>query len=134
MIDKLFYIIYNSYYKHGKFHNDSPPLTVFGIFCIATNSLLMMSVSSVYQYNDPLYLRKNHLPNRGIWLIISVALVYFTFYHNKRYQKIYEKYSHNLAYDALLQKVIAFTTMVLLIATPFIFALIYNKLYFGSWL
>jgi len=32
MINKLFYIIYNSYYKHGQYKNDMPSLTVGGIF------------------------------------------------------------------------------------------------------
>jgi len=134
MTDKLFYIIYNSYYKHGKFQNDNTPLTVFGIFCIATNSLIMTLVSSVYLYGDPLYLRKNHLPHRGIYLITSIVLTYFAYYHKKRYQHIYERYSQNKTYDALYSKVAAFSAMVLLIVTPFIFALLYNKLYFGSWL
>jgi len=133
MTDKLFYIIYNSYYKHGKFHNDIPPLTVFGIFCVAANSIIMTLVSIAYLYGDPLYLRNNHLPNKGLYFLTSIVFTYFTFYHNKRYQKIYKKHSKNKAYDELYSKVIAFSIMVLFIITPFIFILFYNKLYFGSW-
>lgn len=32
MLDRLFFIIYNSYFKDGTYKNDIPPLTAGGIF------------------------------------------------------------------------------------------------------
>ena len=129
-MDRLFYIIYNSYYKHGKYKNDIPPLTVFGIFCIAVLSLATTIIYNIYLFNDPWYFRNNRFPTGFTWLFgLSVVLTYFMFYYRRRYKRIYEKYKLVSKYDKLPVKVIAFCLMVLLICLPVIEAILFNRLY-----
>lgn len=133
-MDKIFYIIYNSYYKHGKYKNDIPPLTVFGIFCVSICSIGILVDFAYHLMEDPLYYRnKKQNGGVGVWFLCSVLITYFTFYHNKRYKSIYEKFKDFPQYDNMRYKIIAFTFMILLILSPIIFGLIYNKLQFGNW-
>ena len=134
MIDRLFYIIYNSYYKHGNYKNDIPPLTVFGLFAVALFSLGLCFIYAHYLVKDPDHFIK-HQPISGktVWMIGSLFLTYFLFYYNKRYKKIYEKYKHITAYDSVQYKVIAFIIIFTLICSTIIMGLVYNKLHFGWW-
>ncbi len=132
MINKLFYIIYNTYYKHGNYKNDIPPLTVFGIFYTAIVSTCFSMITGIAMVNDPIFFNQ-HLPKiiMPLLLITSVAITYFSFYYKKRYKLIYNKYKDNLNYDSLFSKILAFTIIVILIISPFIIVLIRNKMYFG---
>lgn len=134
-MDRLFYIIYNTYYKHGEYKNDIPPLTVFGIFCVAICSVGICIIFGYHLIQDPLYFRhKRQSGGNGFWFLCSVVITYFTFYHNKRYRIIYDKFKDIHQFDNLTYRVTAFVFMILLIFSPIIFGLIYNKLYFGEWL
>jgi hypothetical protein len=83
---------------------------------------------------DPFYFRhKNQRGGIGFWFLCSVMITYFTYYHNERYKLIYDKFKHFKQYDELSYKVIAFTAMILLIISPIIFGLIYNKVKFNAW-
>lgn len=132
-MDKLFYIIYNSYYKHGKYKNDIPPLTVFGIFCIATFSVIIGIVYSFYLINDPTYFRTHKAPGKGIFFAVAVIITYASFYNNKRYKLIYNRFKDVSKYDSLTYRFIAFVIMFLFIISSMIFMLVYNKIYFGEW-
>jgi len=75
MINKLFYIIYNTYYKHGNYKNDIPPLTVFGIFYTAIVSTCFSMITGIAMVNDPIFFNQ-HLPKiiMPLLLITSVAI------------------------------------------------------------
>jgi len=133
MIDRLFYIVYNSYYKHGKYKNDIPPLTVFGIFCVATFSILISIAYAIYLLKDPTYFRTHRAPSKTIYFISAALITYLLFYYKKRYKSIYDKFKDIEHYDTFKGKFIAFFIMVLIIISPIVFMLIYNKLYFGAW-
>jgi len=133
-MDRLFYIVFNSYYKHGTYKNDIPPLTVFGIFCIAIFSNLLLLRDVILLLNDPMYFRTHKASGIIPYLIASAIITYFTFYYRKRYVKIYERYCHITLYNGILAKMIAFTLMIFLISLPILFALLYNKFYFGNWI
>jgi len=121
MIDRLFYIIYNSYYKHGKYQNDIPPLTVFGIFCMGLLSLIFTIFLCVYHLKDPYYFRHNpQPPGQGVIFIISIIITYFAFYYKKRYKEIYNKFKDISSYDTKHARFLAFSFMILLILSPLI--------------
>ena len=134
MVDKLFYIIFNSYFKHGDYKNDIPPVTVFAIFMMAIFCLGLCLLCAGYLIRDPNHFVK-HKPLYGyhLWFVASAVINYHLFYHKKRYRRIYEVYKDNLVYDTLLYRVAAFIVIVLLILSPFIMALFYNKLHSGHW-
>jgi hypothetical protein len=134
MIDRLFYIIYNTYYKHGNFKNDIPPLTVFGLFCMALFSVTLCFVYAFYLIGDPTYFRHNPPIGTGIYFIASIVLTYLLFYRNKRYETIYNRYKHIQTYDQWSVKIMAFAFVFLLIFSTFLGLLIFNKIYFGNWL
>lgn len=133
-MNKLFYIIYNSYYKHGKYKNDIPPLTVFGIFCVAIFSILNTVADVIYLIKDPTYFRTHTAPSPTVYFFISIIVTLLLFYRNKKYKKIYNKYKNVEKYDKIEIRIIAFSIIVMLIIFPILFALVYNKFYFGSWL
>lgn len=134
-MDRLFYIIYNSYYNHGKGTKSSEPVgAVYALFFVALLSLFLCFHTAGYLISDP-----NHFVNkkptnfRFVCLILSILANYFLFYRKKRYLVIYETY-HNVAmFETLLYRSIGFITITILICSPFILALLYNKIHFGYW-
>jgi glucan phosphoethanolaminetransferase (alkaline phosphatase superfamily) len=133
-MNRLFYIIYNSYYKHGEYKNDNPSLTVGGIFmgcffCIA------LSILNIIGWINPLYYRLPKLSKPILFLITILfgIIVYFVFYHNKRYQKIYETYKENIFLNSKRAKYLGFLITILIIISPFILALVRNKICLGHW-
>ena len=133
MIDRLFYIIYNSYYKHGNFKNDIPPLTVFGLFCMALFSITLCFVYAFYLISDPTYFRHNPPLGKSIYFIASIVLTYLGFYRKKRYKTIYDRFKHIQSYDQLPVKILAFTIVLLVIISPIVGAFVFNRIYFGEW-
>lgn len=138
MIDKLFYIIYNSYYKHGEYKNDNPSLTVGGIF-VGCFFGIGLSIKSIINFTNPLFDPVNNpaaKASKPLMLLVTLicgVLVYFVFYHNKRYQKIYEQFKEDGFLNSKLAKYLAFTTAILIIISPLILALLYNKICRGYW-
>lgn len=134
-MNRLFYIIYNSYYKHGEYKNDTPSLTVGGIFLIFFYSIGSTGLIIIRLINNPLF---RHSPKLGkpIQLLITIfygIIVYFIFYHNKRYQKIYETYKEDVFLNSKLVKHLGFFIVFFVILFPFIIGLVRNKIYFGHW-
>jgi hypothetical protein len=134
MIDKLFYIIYNSYYKHGSYKNDTPPLTVFGIFTIAFFSVWGLIVDIIHWSIDKnFYIKRTpHLDHR--WYILGGALItYFLFYYNKRYKDIYLKYKDNKALDSRFVRILGFVIVIFFIFVQIIVVIVYEKFRRGDW-
>lgn len=100
MIDKLFYIVFNSYYKHGKFQNDHPNWTVGGIFVFAVFTVVF-ALSMVYGFitksNLSFIDRKGYSllePSPAkVMLLIGLAIIYFSFFYKERYMKNTKKMS-----------------------------------------
>jgi hypothetical protein len=134
-MNKLFYIIYNAYYKHGEYKNDIPSLTVGGIFSIFFFSIGYSSLIIIKLINDPFFL---HLPklSKPIMSLITILfgiIVYFIFYYGKKYQKIYETYKEDVFLNSKLAKGLGFFFVFLIILSPLIIGLIRNKIYFSYW-
>ncbi len=106
MINKLFYIIYNSYYKHGEYKNDTPSLTVGGIFLVFFFSIGYSGLIIIKLLNDPffLYLPKLSKPILILFTILFGIIVFFMFYHNKWYQEIYLTYKEDVFLNSKLAK------------------------------
>jgi hypothetical protein len=134
-MNKLFYIIYNSYYKHGEYKNDNPSLTVWGIFLIFFFSISLDIVIITKLINDPLFLhfQKPSKPFILLGLVLFGALVYFLFFHNKRYYEIYETYKENIFLNKKSTKYWGFFIVFFIIVSPLIIGLVRNKIYFNYW-
>lgn len=135
MINKLFYIIYNSYYKHGEYKNDIPSLTVGGIFLGCFFSISFLIVIIIGLIDDPLHYRLPKL-SKPILFLITILLgiiVYFVFYHKKKYKKIYETYKKDVFLNSQFAKYLGFTISFIIIISPLILGLVRNKIFFGYW-
>ncbi len=135
MINKLFYIIYNSYYKHGEYKNDTPSLTVGGIFLVFFFSIGYSGLIIIKLLNDPffLYLPKLSKPILILFTILFGIIVFFMFYHNKRYQEIYLTYKEDVFLNSKLAKLLGFFIVFFIILSPLIIGLVRNKICFGYW-
>lgn len=135
-MNKLFYIVYNSYYKHGQFKNDIPSLTVAGIFAIMFFSLILFGLFIIgWIYPEYAY-AKISKSNKSIHHFIAIfccLVTYFAFYYNKRYIKIYQTYKDSEFLNSSTAKFQAFLFIVLVILSPIILALIQNKVTLGHW-
>lgn len=135
MINKLFYIIYNSYYKHGEYKNDTPSLTVGGIFLVFFFSIGYSGLIIIKLLNDPffLYLPKLSKPILILFTILFGIIVFFMFYHNKWYQEIYLTYKEDVFLNSKLAKLLGFFIVFFIILSPLIIGLVRNKICFGYW-
>ena len=135
MINKLFYIIYNSYYKHGEYKNDTPSLTVGGIFLVFFFSIGYSGLIIIKLLNDPFFLYLPKLINTILILftILFGIIVFFMFYHNKRYQEIYLTYKEDVFLNSKLAKLLGFFIVFFIILSPLIIGLVRNKICFGYW-
>lgn len=134
-MNKLFYIIYNSYYKHGKYKKDNPPLTVWGIFLVFFFSF-SYSIAIIIGWINPLYYRLPKI-NKPMMLLVTVffgTIVYFLFYHNKRYHKIYETYKDDVFLNSIIAKYLGFFIAFFIILSPIFLGLIRNKIFLGHWI
>ncbi|UFH47404.1 hypothetical protein LNP27_05035 [Flavobacterium galactosidilyticum] len=138
MVYKLFYIIYNAYYKHGEYKNDIPSLTVGGIF-LGCFFGIGLSISTIIDLMDPVYdpvnktLSKPSTLTSILAVIFYGSIVYFVFYYNKRYRKIYETYKGDVFLNSQFAKYIGFTAVIIIIVSPLIISLLYNKICRGYW-
>lgn len=134
LLDKLFFVIYNSYYKDGGYKNDIPSLTVGGIFGIFFLSLTL-SAYCIIGWVYPEYERLPHWSKSVLTLITLMfgVLTYFIFYHHKRYTKIYERYKGNEFLNGRIAKFGSFTIIIIGIIFPLILALVRNKISKGHW-
>lgn len=134
MINKLFYIIYNSYYKHGAYKNDIPTLTVGAIFGVFFLSIGYSSLI-VFGWINPMYYNLPKLSKAILSLITLLfgIIVYFVFYHEKKYQRIYIKYKEDTFLNSKSGKVFGFFFVLIIIVSPIILALARNKICAGYW-
>ena len=135
MINKLFYIIYNSYYKHGEYKNDIPSLTVGGIFTMCFFSISFLIVMIVGLIDNPLHYHLSILskPILSFITILFGIIVYFVFYHKKKYKKIYETYKEDVFLNSQFAKYLGFSISIFVILSPLILGLVRNKICFGYW-
>jgi hypothetical protein len=133
-MNRLFYVIYNSYYKDGQYKDDIPSLTVGGIFTISFFSI-GLSIFNLIGWINPLY-SKIKIGNFITFFSISFCalIVYFLFYHNKRYRKIYQTYKNNVFLNSKLAKRFSFFIVILFILSPIILVMIQTKIHYGWWI
>ena len=133
-MNRLFYVIYNSYYKDGEFKDDIPSLTVGGIFLVSFFSI-GLSISTIIGLINPDY---EKIKLGEVFTFFSLffygTLVYFLFYHKKRYRFIYERYKNDEFLNSKLAKRIGFFFVVLFILSPIILVAINTKITYGWWI
>lgn len=134
-MNRLFYIIYNSYYKHGAYKNDIPSLTVAGIFSVCFLSVASFIVLLIRIIEDPMGYRGEHIskPITSLITLLFGGIVYFVFYHNKKYKRIYETYKDDVFLNSQMAKYLGFTICLVIIVSPLVLALVRNKVYLGYW-
>lgn len=133
MIDKWFYIVFNSYYKHGNFKNDHPTWTVGGIFTFAVFTIIL-TLTMIYgfitgDYKTPDTKRYGTLePSPGkVMLLIGFVIIYFSFFYKKRHLQIYEKYKEDEFLNSVKAKRIAFLLVILVYLLPIIVPIFVHK-------
>lgn len=133
-MDKLFFVIFNSYYKDNEFKNDNPPLTVGGLFTAMFFGIYMFFCYSYIIYQD-VNARQGPTDTLAyLMVILSFSTTYFIFFWNKRYMNIYEKYKDNVTLRKKSIKYFYFFLIFFLILSSLFLGLIRNKLVFGNWI
>lgn len=134
MIDKWFYIVFNSYYKHGNFKNDHPAWTVGGIFTFAVFTVIF-ALTMIYGFitkSDLPFIDRNGYavlepsPSK-VMLLIGFLIIYFSFFYKKRHLKIYEKYKEDELLNSVKAKRIAFLLVILVYLLPIIVPIFVHK-------
>jgi len=135
-MNRLFYIIYNSYYKHGKYNNDNPSLTVGGMFLVFFLSICLDIAFLIKLMEDPLFLNFPKKSKPIMLLVISMfgSIVYFLFFYNQKHHKIYEIYKEDVFLNSKTAKYLGFFIVFFTIVSPLIIGLIRNKIYFDYWI
>lgn len=129
----IFYVIYNSYYKHGNYKNDNPPFTVFFIFALTFFCQLLFLVEFYRYVQDP-YIRSIGSKSIEPFLaLLSLISTYLVFYLNRRYEVIYNEHKDDLLANSFLGKFIGWSALIFFILSPFLLTLIRNKIYFDAW-
>ncbi len=132
-MDKLFFVIFNSYYKDNEFKNDNLPLTVGGLFFGMFFGIYMFFCYSYIIYQD-VNARQGPTDTLAyLMVILSFSTTYFIFFWNKRYMNIYEKYKDNVTLRKKSIKYFYFFLIFFLILSSLFLGLIRNKLVFGNW-
>ena len=133
LFNLIFYIIYNSYYKHGNFKNDVPAYTVFFIFRFSFFCQMLFLIGLWDLINDPYTNAEISKLANIIFFLSCLAITYFLFYLNKKYVVIYNTYKNDLFANSHLGKFMGWSFIILSILFPFLSALIINKIYLGNW-
>jgi prolipoprotein diacylglyceryltransferase len=111
-MDFIFYTIYNSYFKHGNYKNDIPPLTVGGIFFISVKDYFLFGNIVTKPFSQ----LEAALIGWGCGFCI-----YFIFYFNKRYIRIYTRYKDHKLANSWSGKIIGWLSILFIMLSPFIF-------------
>ncbi|MFB5945715.1 hypothetical protein [Albibacterium profundi] len=134
MMQKLFYIVYNSYYKHGEYRNDVPLVTVWGILVVSLASLTVFGIFAVHALLKPTARLPSQIKDTWMLIYIFYSVLYCVFFvFNKRYVKIYNRYKDDQFLNSKTGKAIAWAFVIFSFVSPFAFALIWNKIVFGAW-
>jgi len=134
-MDKIFYIIYNSYYKHGNYKKDIPIVTVGGLVLFGLFSIFVAIFMLIYWIQTP-YAKFPHA-NRFFMLFCTVlfgTITYYLFFYNERYLKIYDKYKSNVFLNSFTAKFFGFSILIIIYLIPFIICFARNLIVLGSWL
>jgi Ca2+/Na+ antiporter len=100
-LDKVFFLLYNYYYKDGNYKEGKFEKFVpwhYTIFILNLGSILwtilIMSIGIYYLFH--MFVNKSYSP-----YFLCISLIYFSFYYsyfinNRRYQKIYDEFKNNV--------------------------------------
>jgi len=128
---KLFYVLSYSYSNKGRDFGQKTFLTVYGIFGI-TIYCCFLTIKILFDLITANKFKHIEL-NVFVSITVITALFYFMFFYKKRYQDIIEKYRNYPKLHTQRSKWISFGVVFLLILSPFIVALITNKIRSGNW-
>ncbi|WP_256002024.1 hypothetical protein [Pedobacter deserti] len=138
MVNKLFYIVYNSYYKHGNYKRDIPALTVGGIFCAVVFSLFLTAHFMFFYEKDEgkemiswLGCSKGQLIFHSIF-IAAMLITYFRFFWRNTHRAIYEQFKADEYLNSRKAKFIGFAVVLFFILLPILYAIIKAYCLYGS--
>jgi len=128
---KLFYVLSYSYSNKGRDFGQKTFLTVYGIFAITMYCcfLTLKILLDILTANQFKHIQLNSFAS----VTVITVLFYFMFFYKKRYQLIIETYRRQPKLHSQQSKWVAFGVVVLLILSPFVVAMIGNKIRSGNW-
>lgn len=134
MIYKLFYIIYNAYYKDGNFKNDNPSLTVGGIFTVFLFCVFLLIFLILDWINPLCQIPKVNKPIMFLVTCFFGTIVYFIFFYKKKNILIYEKFKDNHLLNSKAAKAWGFFIVFFTMLSPIFLLMIKTKINYGWWI
>ncbi len=123
LIEVLFYHIYKSYYKGGKYRNDVPHLTAFGIVAC---SIIIIFITGFLTF---LRLFTDRLFSYGLvislFVVLTVVLFYFLLY-NSKYKRIYTEIKGS-KWDTFFFKILSWSVLAVAFVVACLYAYIFNR-------
>lgn len=118
---RLFYLVFNAYYQHGKYRDAIPRLTAFSVLVTFVFCMFLLIEGGIWWFggfpNGGGYL----LPQLGACFVglLSLAVVYLLFYRNRRYLQIYLRYRDDASVNSLRARVLGWTVIIAVLVISF---------------
>ena len=124
MILKLFFFhIYNTYYKNGRFKNDTPHLTAFCIVSAAVSMLLASAVLAIGKLGLGAIFSKIQVM---IFFCVPLPFLWYYLLFGKKYKTIYAEVRKS-KYDKSLFKILSWSVIVIAFGSIVLFSYIFNR-------
>ena len=119
-LERIFYIIFNIYYKHGNYKNDTPAFRVFLLFLVCCFNLLLALAHLIKFLIKGPYTSGRPLIVNIFIAVLAIAIPYYLFLYKKKYVEIYEKYKEDEFANSMLGRITAISFALLCFLSPFI--------------
>lgn len=124
-MDRLFYVIFNSYFKNGNFKNDQPLLTAGGFFIMIFFSILKFLARAYKHFIDEDLGDTLYELHEFFYVIVGLIIYFFVFIFRKRYEKIYFRYQNNEFLNKKVVKYLGFLLAYILIFIPWVLIVVF---------
>lgn len=133
-MDKMFYVILSYYSRSTNHKKDTPLITVFSLFTVMFFSLQLL-VIHCFRVGFPSSVLEKRPPGWVIMLMLIFcgSLVYAAFISDNRYLEIYKSHRTDEFANSKIGKRVYWAYFLLLLISPFIAAMIANKITKGYW-
>jgi hypothetical protein len=119
----IYFHIYNTYYKDGKYRNDIPHLTAFGIVGCCLSIILLAVLFTIHQFffHERISIQLVVLP-----FIILLGMFYYMFLYESKYIGIYEEFK-NSKWDTWSIKFLSWSILFVAFLLIGLYAYIFNR-------
>jgi hypothetical protein len=133
LVDRIFYLVYNFYYKNGNYKNGYFLKFIpwhYTIFILSFGT----TVWGMFLYSASVFYLKSEFINKSYMIyFFGFYLLIFSFYYSlfiskSRYQIIYERYKNDKRLDKLKSFFAIFVLIVLPLILIILFSLIWHKI------